>query len=279
MRNNCISNAVRDCLRCMTIVYASFCFANYAKAADIYGVEVLADRYILRVLNTDLSAPVRDLAVITHQPQEELRSLLQLVDGRLGLLRTTRGDGGVRVTRLQAFVMQGQISGLAEEAVAGLDSPAMLSELLVAWSARYYALVSMPNDRSILGLATLQSGSRTLSITGTIELFPQARYANLTQCPDGRVFATSLAQEQDTRLVTLNLDSGQANALAPLTIEQRTLPSDVMSLACDVNGRLYALADPRRLGTASLFGVDPGTGVMTHIAAFPVHKIAFLTFH
>src|SRR5436190_17984770 len=107
MHDNSVSNGLRVCLQCMTILYASFWIAHCAKAAEIYGVEVLADRYILRALNTDLSAPVRDLAVITHQAQEELRSLLQLADGRLGLLRTARGEGGLRLTHLQALAIQG----------------------------------------------------------------------------------------------------------------------------------------------------------------------------
>lgn len=277
MPNPAVLRWTRIALVCAGIACSSICGHVPAGAAELYGVQALGDRYVIRLLDTDNPGSVRELATIPNAPDEELRGLVQFGDHRLVLLRTSLAAGESARARLKVLGVPGQLVGSQELAVSGLEPFASLDHLLVGWGARYYGLVSHYLDTPPYQLVTFHLGSRGISILKSLDMPAQARYANLTQCPDGAIYATSLAPQQDTRLVKLDPESAQVTDLSPLTLNGRTLPNDLSGLACDPSGQLYALADPQRRGTASLFAVDAATGALRWVTDFAADKMTFVT--
>ena len=245
-------------------------------AAEIYGVEMVGDRYIVRVFDTDHAESVREVAALPAGIGEQLRGLVQLDDRRIALLRTIANGGESPRNELAVLGTPGQLTGVQRRDVYGLEPFMTLTQIFVAWGARYYGLVGLDNDRPPYQLVTFFSGSTAISKLNSVELPAHARYANLTQCPDGTIYASTLAPQQDTRLVTLNPETAQIIELSQLRLNERTVPSDIFGLTCDPKGRLYALADPTRLGTASLFAVDATNGTLRWLGYFRAHKMALV---
>jgi len=266
-------------IRALLLFAAVACGPVAAQAAEIYGVEALSDRYVIRTLDTDHPGSPRELITIPSESQAQLRDLLQLDDGRIALLHTIPAADGSPLARLTIVGMPGQFAAVHYQSVSGLDRFTTLTRLLVGWGARYYGLTGVQDDRPPYQLITFFVSTRDIVKLKAVDLPEQARYANLTQCPDGKIYGTSLAPQQDTRLVMLDPESAQVTDLSPVTLNQRTLPSDVMGLACDVNGRLYVLANPLRRATTSLFILDPGSGAMSWMAEFAANKIALVKRH
>jgi len=107
------------------------------------------------------------------------------------------------------------------------------------------------------------------------QLPEQARFANLTQCPDGISYATSLGTQEGsgTRLVRMEFELGRFAEVAKLHLEGKSLRDDLKSLTCSASGELFALGDPTYRGVNSLFQVDPSTGGLTFIRVFDVDLI------
>jgi len=269
-------NTAKIAFVCAAIAGLWTCFQTRAQAAEVYGVEALGDRYVLRALDTDHPDFVREVATIPMVPGEELHALVQLDDRRIALLRSILASDESPHNELAVVGLPGQLNAIQAQDVAGLDTFATLSQLLVAWGARYYGLVGLHNDRPPYQLVTFSAASTGVLKLKSVELPSETRYANLTQCPDGTIYATSLAAQQGTRLVVLNPESGQVIERSQLTLNLRRLPSDIMSLTCDLNGRLYALADPTRRGTAALYSLDATTGTLCWLGNFAAHKVAFI---
>lgn len=114
------------------------------------------------------------------------------------------------------------------------------------------------------------------------ELPPGQRLSNLVQLANGAIYATTLDREGATNLVQLDLDNksiitgrGKIIGVSPLSLSNKTLGSDLLDLAASPDGQLFALADPNRKQTNSLFIVDPKTGEMKLLRKISVDKITF----
>jgi hypothetical protein len=108
------------------------------------------------------------------------------------------------------------------------------------------------------------------------------RFSNLTQSPDGTIYATTMGIEGFVTLVQLDLvnksivtGKGKIINLARLSYNKKVLGNDLASLAFSPSNQLFALADPNNEGVNSLFTLDMKTGALTLLRQFAVDKIAF----
>ncbi|MBW4612839.1 MAG: hypothetical protein KME21_06070 [Desmonostoc vinosum HA7617-LM4] len=115
------------------------------------------------------------------------------------------------------------------------------------------------------------------------ELSDTKRYSNLTQTPDGKIYATSLDHEGVTTLVEFDLDDlalvtgrGKIKQVAQLNFQKATLGNDLLSLACSPSGQVFAIANiqSQKLGN-SLYNIDLKSGELQLVRQVPFAKIAF----
>lgn len=150
------------------------------------------------------------------------------------------------------------------------------------------------NDLKLLGLVGLNQGTPPFRLVDIDEqvgrvnfnaqlLLPEnRRFSNLTQCPDGTIYATALGAEGDTSLVKIDLvnkspitGKGKIIPVGRLLFQGKPINDDLLALACSPSSQLFALGDPTDEGKNSLFSVNPADGVMTLLRQFNVTKIAF----
>ncbi|PSB29497.1 hypothetical protein [Chlorogloea sp. CCALA 695] len=117
---------------------------------------------------------------------------------------------------------------------------------------------------------------------GLPQILPNQRLSNLTQSPDGTIYATRCDAEGVPLLVKLDLANksqitgkGKIIRLVNLSFNNKPLENDLVSLAFSSAGQLFALADPNNEKTNSLFIVDVKTGELKFLRKFAVDKITF----
>jgi hypothetical protein len=242
-------------------------------AGEIYGISDAGGRYVIRAIDPDRPATVRDVAALAGVGGGQLHGLLQLPDRRIAVVR----DGTAARRELAVLGPPDQFAGIQTQTVTGIDPAASLSQLLLGWGSRWYALIGTQRDRPPFSIGVLAAGAGGFSLVSTIALPAQARYANLTQCPDGSIYALSFAPQQDARLVRVQPDSGEVSQLTFVTFNTRRLGQDALGTTCDAAGRLFVLADPTRAGTPSLFALDPASGTLTWLGWFPADRMTAVT--
>lgn len=257
----------------LALATAILCPPAAALAGEIYGVSNTGGRYVIRAIDPDRPGTVRDVAALSGMGAGALQGLLQLPDRRIAVVR----DSAATRRELAVLGAPDQFAGIQTQLVTGIDPSLSLSQLLLGWGSRWYALLGAQKDRPPFSIGVLAAGTGGLSLVGTIALPEQARYANLTQCPDGTIYALSFAPQQDARLVRVQPDSGDVTDIAFVTFNAHRLNQDALGMTCDAAGRLYLLADPTHAGTPSLFGVDPTAGALTWVGYFPADRMTAVT--
>lgn len=246
----------------------------------VYGVRVTAREIVLESLNLT-NDQLQDPSVqtgITLEAKEQLSGFTLLADGAFALATaptTASISGGVNLSRLIFFVTSLQLQPVAVfPELPGLAKNNTVESLLATQDGKLLSIVSLNQGTPPFTLATIDRNNGQVSSI-PITLPQERRFSNLTQCPDGTIYVTSLGRSESTSLVQLDPQQGQLLSLQQLNFNNRPLSNDLASLACSPSNQLYALGNPSFQGTNSLFTVDVSTGVMSLVRPFAVDKITF----
>lgn len=230
------------------------------------------------VQNRQVADPTADSAVAIAS-RERLTGFTTLADGTFLLATVATTDRG-SFTRLSFGDSKSSRSGLK---VSGLQRNSTVENLLSTKDGRLLTILSLYQGTPPFEVAVLDSKTGRVSSSNELPAVPEnRRLSNLTQAPDGTIYATAVGMEGSTDLVQVDLTNraiatgrGQIIYIASLTFNHRTLDNDLAGLAFSPSNQLFALADPNYEGTNSLFSVDIKTGAMTWLRQFAVEKISF----
>ena len=275
-------------------------FGNLAKKTlaqephFIYGARAVSPGVVLQSLDLK-TGKIKDLSDrtkgLTVDADERLTGLTLLTDKNTLVLATAPTKSvttrkPVKHSRIGKILTSPQTLA----ALPGLDEKSTVETILATNEGKLLSIVSLkqgaPPFRIVnIDLQTSQASfiddldqlhSGNLPPPGAFVLPPHQRFSNLTQSPDGTIYATSShGREGFTRLVKINLQQRQLLSLPQLSFNNHPWLNDVSSLAFSPEGQLYALGDPNHQGSNSLFTVDVSTGVMKLVGAFAVDKITF----
>lgn len=239
-----------------------------------------------------LPSPLGNKAVLNNisnkaiftQPRERLTGFTALLDGTFIIPSTfssKKGDSSRLVffdKKISKFQKGLKLSGFKKRNTT-------IESLLATKDGRLLSVISLNGGMPPFDLAVINP--QTGKVTSGSELaFPELpenqRFSNLIQMPDGSIYATNLAHEGVINLVQLDLNNkslvtgrGKIIKLSALKFNGKTLEDDLLDAAVSPIGQIFALADPNREGTNSLFNVDVKTGEMQLLRKFEVDKITF----
>lgn len=196
----------------------------------------------------------------------------------------TAQDDGTLIIATVAYTKKGNFSRLIftdstfskekikSRKVSGFKkNNATVESIVATQDKKLLSIVSHNEGKPPFFVTKLDSKTGKLDYAADLpELPPGKRYSNLTQAPDGTIYASAIGTEGYTQLVQLDLVNkaiitgrGKIIRLPALLYKNETLTDDLRSLAVSSSGQIFALADPERAGTNSLFTIDAKTGEMT----------------
>ncbi len=226
---------------------------------------------------------IANKAIFT-QPRERLTGFTALLNGTFIIPSTfssKKGDSSRLVffdKKISKFQKGLKLSGFKKRNTT-------IESLLATKDGKLLSVISLNGGMPPFDLAVINP--QTGKVTSGSELaFPELpvnqRFSNLVQIPDGSIYATNLDHEGVTSLVQLDLNNksivtgrGKIIRLSALKFNGKTLGDDLLDLAVSPIGQIFALADPSKEGTNSLFNVDVKTGEMQLLRKFEVDKITF----
>lgn len=261
-----------------TVLAAALLSASASMAADVgrlYGVKDVDGQMIVRTLDL-ATLKIEEKARVAGSKSERLNGLFQRSDRSIGVLHTATSAGASNRGRLRMMGNADRVAASAGGEVAGLKDNWSVSSLLMRKGGEALALVSHYSDTPPFFLATVAANGKGMKVTSATALNPVARFAHLTQCPDGAIYATSMAPQWDTRLVKIDAATKEVFLMAEFGYRGKSLRNDAWDLACAPSGRLYVLADPENAGTNSLFAVNADSGELSYVAPYDVRRMAFI---
>ncbi len=201
--------------------------------------------------------------------RNERLSGLSSLNGNL-LVVATQGIPG------EPEVVSRLMTGAAQPlAIKGLGANNTVESILVTNGGPILSVMSLNSGVPPLRLATIDAQTGQASLIEGFNFLPNTRFSNLTQCPDGTIYGTSLGQEGSVRLVQIDVQNQRVIDFPLLRFEQRLLSNDLKSLACSGTGQLFALADPIKRDSNLLLKVDIGTGALNLVKEVDTEKITF----
>lgn len=221
-------------------------------------------------------------AFTIKRPSERITSFTALSDGTFVVAvsaATKRGD----FSRFIVFGQDSQKSSTKGLKAKKLKKNNTVESLVAIQKDQLIGIVSSNQGQPPFELAVIDSKSGQVDSQNDLPILsPNTRFSNLTQSPDGIIYATSIAPGSGPILVQFDLvnkspitGKGRMIELVELKFNGRSLDNDLASLAFSPSNQLFALADPNYEGSNSLFSVDPKTGQMQLIRKFAVDQIAF----
>lgn len=243
----------------------------------VYGVRATSGEVVLESLDLTDQLQSSIQTGITLEANERLSGFTLLADGTFTLATaptTAAVNGGVNLSRLIFFVASPQPQIVVFPELPGLAANNTIESLLATQDGKLLSILSLNQGTPPFSLATIDRNNGQVS-PSSITLPSDRRFSNLTQCPNGTIYLTSLGRSDSTSLVQLDLQQEQLISLPRLTFNYMPLSNDLASLACSLSNQLYALSDPTFQGTNSLFTLDASTGVMSLVKPFAVDKITF----
>jgi len=254
-------------------IATGFAALGSACAIELLGIRAEGQRYRVVTVNTDSPQLVRDLGFLPARADERLLSLALLPDDSLAMLFSVTGS--VTDSRSRVLELTRSASGLAGNPLATSlpDADDAIVQLVPMETGRYIGLVSEFRDVPpyLLGEFTIEAGK--VALASFKSLPEEARYANLTHCPNDKIYATSMSNEGATELVEVNLKENTIATVQLLAYNGVGLNRDVNSLVCAPDGTLYALADPAKVGVNSLFRIDSNEADLIGLGRLDVDRI------
>ncbi|WP_233221170.1 DUF4082 domain-containing protein [Chlorogloea sp. CCALA 695] len=242
----------------------------------IYGIRAASGKVLLLSLELT-TGQIQDLSgdnpEISLEPNERLSGFTSLQDGTFILATAPTVAsivGSASPSRLLSFS-----SPQALPALQGLERNSTVESLLGTNDGKLLSIISLNQGTPPFRLAFIDQYTGQVSFIDELSLPPNQRFSNLSQYPDGLIYATNLAREGSIKLVKLDWQQGNLISLVQLSYDNKPWSNDLASLGCSLSNQLYGLGDLTYQGTNSLFGVDASTGVLSLVKPFEVDKITF----
>jgi hypothetical protein len=242
----------------------------------LYGVRVNAGK--VELFSLDLNTlEVQDLSSIIPeiilQPNERLSSFTVMLDGTLIVatapVMTLQPINPSRLITLSPSTTLPNLQSL--------DQNSTVESLCATNNGELLSIISRNRGIPPFSLAKIDQETGEVNfLDDQLALPTNARFSNLTECPDDHLYATYLAGQSPTKMVQLFLDEGSFTTLSQLSYDGRLLYNDLLGQAYSpLDDGTFVLANPTNQGTNSLFWVNEEVGEMEFITEFAVDKIAF----
>lgn len=201
---------------------------------------------------------------------EQVTGLTYLSDGRLVVAITPvstseKGDAPTRLTILG--------TSSTTVTVSGLNKQQKLESLVGTSQGGLLGLVVKKNGTPPVSLVDIDVKTGQISFTEKVILPSEQRFSNLAQCPDGKLYTTTVGKQGETNLVQLNLGQQKPITKAQLRFNGSPWNNGLNSLVCSKAGQLLALGARRYESPNNLYTVDPSNGIMTLLKPFDVARI------
>jgi hypothetical protein len=207
------------------------------------------------------------------QPYKQVSGLASLSGGILAIatnpIDVQKKNNPTRIT-----VTQG--SSVKTLEVLGLKKQDMLESLTGTNNDQLFGLVVKSNGKGDARLVEIDINTGQIDYTEKVKLPGNERFSTLSQCSDGTMYTTSVAQSGLTTLVQLDLNQKKPIALAKLSLDGNPWISGLRSLACSDAGQIFALGGGRYEILNSLLLVDAKTGNISRLREFQAVSIAFV---
>ncbi|MBR8835404.1 MAG: hypothetical protein DSM106950_15610 [Stigonema ocellatum SAG 48.90 = DSM 106950] len=213
-------------------------------------------------MNIQVQSPTNSLvsATQTLRPYDQLGGFTSTADGTLILSTNPTGSRQqANPSRLTTIV--GSSSQTMN--VSGLAPEDALWSLLATNDGSLIGLVARTNGRSPYRLANIDIHTGKLNFIN-FHLPTNEWFSNLTQCPNGNIYAVSAGFRGGTSLVQLDLRSRRLIRLPRFSLNGVNWRNGFNSLVCSGDGQFYALGNPNKYGIkGALYSVDLSTGALT----------------
>ncbi len=242
----------------------------------LYGVRVNAGKVQLYSLDLN-TLEVQDLSSITPeiilQPNERLTSFTVMLDGTFVVATAPALTlQTINPSRLITLSTSRTLPTLQ-----GLDQASTVESLYATNHGELLSIISQNQGLPPFYLAKIdQETGAVNSLNDQLALPANARFGNLTERPNGHLYATYLAGESPTTMVRLFLHKGNYSLISQISYNGKSLYNDLLGQAYSpLNDGAFVLANPTYQDTNSLFWVNEEVGAMELITTFAVDKIAF----
>ena len=237
---------------------------------DLTGRQFQEQRITQDELQTTSQAP--DGATQILEPYSQVSGLASLPGGTLvqvsNPVKSNEKGNPSRLTFLDTSPRTLNVLGLEQQ-------DALESVLVTNDGSSLIGLVGRKNGTPPYRLANINRETGQISFID-FPLPADERFSNLTQCPDGTIYTTALAQQGNTSLVQLDLSQRQLIRGAQLRYNGQDWFTGLRSLACSTGGQLFALGNPDRYQSRSLlFTVNANNGEMSFLSEVDSTNITF----
>jgi hypothetical protein len=236
-----------------------------------------------QVENVDAKPEVGNKPIFSR-PTERITQFTALSDGTLAVISvlSTKEGNVSRVSQIDPksgkSIKAVKVSGFKNRNSTLESLVATKDNSFVAIVSQYDALPPFETAGFELKTGTVIAGEKL-----ALPVFvPNRRYSNLTLAPDGIIYGTTVSSEGAVALIKIDLNdkavlTGKAkvSTVIQLKLEKEELQNDLLSLAINSSGQIYALANPTTKGDNLLYRLDQKTGQLSFLRNFPVKKIAF----
>lgn len=157
--------------------------------------------------------------------------------------------------------------------VSGLKKQEALESLLVLNDGSLVGLVVRKDGTPPARLVDINPQTGEIISKNRINLPSNQRLSNLAQCPNGKLYTTSVERNGTTNLVQLDLGQKKPTTVTPLRFNNSAWNGGLQSLVCSSAGQLFAFGPSWHDTQQYVYNVDSKTGDMTQLPAFEVVKI------
>ena len=262
--------------------------ANITPAVTLISFDLVSGQYLptiplagINVNNLDAPSETANKALYT-EPSERLTAFTPLTNGSFVIVSVA----STRTGNFNRIILVDSKSARPQKALkaSGFRRINGTIESLVAIKENnFIGVVSLNEGTPPFDLVNFDLNSAKLNSSDELPLLPgNLRFSNLTQAPDGTIYATILSSQRSTTLAQLDLENkaiatgrGKIIRVSELRYNNKPLENDLLSLAVDKSGQVFALANPTNEKINSLFSVDVKSGEMKLLRKFAADKIAF----
>ncbi len=231
--------------------------------------------------STTHSVVVQSLNVTTGEIQTVLQTpaILQSHEQFTGLTYLSNGTLVLAITPVSTSKKGGNPTRLTilgtsptTVTVTGLKKQEKLESLVGTNQGGLLGLVVKKNGTPPVKLVDIDVQTGKINFTEKVKLPGNERFANLVQCPDGKLYTSTVSKQGETSLVQLELGKKKAISKVQLRFNDSTWNNGLQSLVCSLGGQLLALGALRYESPNYLHIVNPSTGAMTRLIPFDVAK-------
>jgi hypothetical protein len=153
--------------------------------------------------------------------------------------------------------------------LSGLKQQEQLSNMAATLAGTLLGLVEKRNGTPPMRLVTIDPQTGSVTDYARVHLPGSSRFTTLTQCPDGRLYSTTVDKNGETSLVQLDTGATQL-----LTFNGAAWNNGLASLACSPDNQLFALGAPRYQTPNAVYTIDLNSGAMSWAGTFDAAKFA-----